>query len=49
MTGLDIILLVNIILDILNPYELQALASDLNQDGMINVLDVVQIVNIILS
>ena len=46
---LDVVLIVNIILDILEPYALQLLACDLNQDGLVNVLDVVQIVNIILS
>ena len=46
---LDVVLIVNIILDILEPYAFQLLACDLNQDGLVNVLDVVQIVNIILN
>ena len=46
---LDVVLIVNIILDILEPYALQLLACDLNQDNLVNILDVVQIVNIILS
>ena len=46
---LDVVLIVNIILDILEPYAFQLLACDLNQDGLVNILDVVQIVNIILS
>ena len=46
---LDIVLIVNIILDVFNPSELQMSASDLNQDQMVNILDIVQIVNIILD
>tara|TARA_B100002051_G_scaffold42349_3_gene36705 strand:- start:359 stop:853 length:495 start_codon:yes stop_codon:yes gene_type:complete len=46
---LDIVLIVNIILDVFNPSELQMSASDLNQDQMINILDIVQVVNIILD
>ena len=46
---LDVVLIVNIILNVLDPNELQALAADLNQDEAINVLDIVQIVNIILD
>jgi len=45
----DIILLVNIILDILNPTPDQFEAADLNADGIINVLDVIALVNIILE
>lgn len=45
----DIILLVNIILDILNPTPDQFEAADLNADGIINVLDVIALVNIILD
>ena len=46
---LDIVLIVNIILDVFNPSELQMSASDLNQDQMVNILDIVQVVNIILN
>ena len=46
---LDVVLIVNIILDALEPSESQLIAADLNLDGVINILDVVQIVNIILS
>ena len=46
---LDIVLIVNIILDVFNPSELQMSASDLNQDQMVNILDIVQVVNIILD
>ncbi len=42
---LDVVLTVNIILNISDPFP----AADLNQDGVINVLDIVIIVNIILQ
>ncbi|MBC8256197.1 MAG: trypsin-like peptidase domain-containing protein [Candidatus Marinimicrobia bacterium] len=45
----DVILMVNIILDILNPTPDQFEAADLNADGIINVLDVIALVNIILD
>ena len=45
----DIILIVNIVLDTLEPTADQAEAADLNLDGIINILDVIALVNIILD
>ncbi len=45
----DIILIVNIILDVLDPTPDQFEAADLNADGIINVLDVIVEVNLILD
>ena len=45
----DIILIVNIIVDVINPTPEQFEAADLNADGIINVLDVIAEVNIILE
>ena len=45
----DIILIVNIVLDTLEPTSDQAEAADLNVDGIINILDVIALVNIILD
>ena len=42
-------LIVNIILGTLDHSEIQLMSSDVNQDSIINILDVVQIVNIILE
>ena len=46
---LDVVLIVNIILGVLDPTDVQLIAADLNSDNLVNILDVVQIVNIILS
>ena len=46
---LDIILIVNIVLDTLEPTADQAEGADLNLDGIINILDVIACVNIILD
>ncbi len=46
---LDVVLIVNIILGVLDPTDVQLIAADLNSDNVVNILDVVQIVNIILS
>ena len=46
---LDIVSLVNIILETVDPNEYQAWASDINQDNLINILDVVILVNLILN
>ena len=40
---------VNFVLGIIEPTEAQLFAADINEDGMLNVLDIVQIVNIILE
>ena len=46
---LDIIIVVNIILDSVNPTDLELILSDVNNDNQINVLDIIAIVNIILD
>ena len=46
---LDIVSIINIILETLNPTEYQMWASDLNQDEITNILDVVILVNLILN
>ena len=46
---LDVVQLVNIILNLIDPSDYQMIVSDINLDGSINVLDVVQLVNIILN
>ena len=46
---LDVVTLVNIVLNIIEPNSAQELASDLNGDGTLNVLDVVLIVNLALG
>ena len=46
---LDIILIVNSILGIIDLTTLQFLSADLNENGLINVLDIIQLVNLILE
>lgn len=46
---LDIIIVVNIILDSIEPTNLEIILSDVNNDSQINVLDIIAIVNIILD
>ena len=46
---LDVVMLVNVILNVIEPTQNQLYAGDLNTDGSINVLDVVLLVNIILN
>ena len=46
---LDVVQLVNIILNVVEPSGYQVIVSDINSDGGINILDVVQLVNIILG
>ena len=46
---LDVVLLLNFILEYINPTEDQIWLSDLNQDGILNVLDIISLVNIILN
>jgi hypothetical protein len=46
---LDVVQLVNIILNLIDPSDYQMIVSDINSDGSVNVLDVVQLVNIILN
>ncbi|MDP6852989.1 MAG: T9SS type A sorting domain-containing protein [Candidatus Marinimicrobia bacterium] len=45
----DIILMVNVALDVLEPSPEQFEAADLNEDGIINILDVIDLVNMILG
>lgn len=46
---LDVVLIVNIVTEVLEPDSNQFEAADINQDSFINVLDVVLIVNLILE
>ena len=46
---LDVVTLVNVILNIIDPTGNQLYAGDLNSDGAINILDVVLLVNTILG
>ena len=46
---LDVVLLVNLILDGLNPSDYQLIACDLNEDRILNIVDIVQMVNFILE
>ena len=46
---LDIILVVNIILEFINPDDYQICSADLNADLQINILDVVALVDLILE
>ena len=44
---LDVVTLVNVILNVIEPTNNQLYAGDINGDGNINILDVVTLVNII--
>ena len=46
---LDVVTLINIILNLIEPTSIQALAADVNQDGTLNVLDIVNLINLILD
>ena len=46
---LDIIIVINIILESINPLDIELVLSDVNNDLQINVLDIIAIVNIILD
>ena len=46
---LDVVTLVNIILNVIDPTPVQEMAADINEDGDLNVLDVVMIVNLVLG
>ena len=46
---LDIVTIVNIVLDAVNPTNYQTIAADMNVDGVINVQDIVLLVNLVLS
>jgi len=46
---LDVVLVVNFILDIAEPNELQLQLADMNQDSALNVQDVILLINIILA
>ncbi len=46
---LDVVLLLNFILEYVNPTDDQNWLSDLNSDGILNVLDIISLVNIILN
>ena len=43
------VMMVNIVLNAIDPSDYQMIVSDINLDGSVNVLDVVQLVNIILN
>ena len=43
------VLIVNYVLNTTNPTEEQQLTADMNQDGILNVLDVIQVVSEILG
>ena len=45
---LDVVILVNFVLGIQIPANLEFIAADLNSDGILNVLDIVQLINVIL-
>jgi len=46
---LDVVQVVGIILDTINPTDAQLAAADISGDGIVNILDIVQIVYIILN
>ena len=46
---LDVVTLVNVILNLVEPTNDQLYAGDINGDGAINILDAVMLVNMILS
>ena len=46
---LDVVLLVNIILDYIDPSDDQIWASDINNDNQINIQDIIMLVNLILN
>lgn len=46
---LDIVILINIILDVIEPTPYQVAVGDINADGEINVVDIVLLVNLILD
>ena len=46
---LDVVLLVNIILDYIDPNDNQIWASDINNDDQINIQDIIMLVNLILN
>ena len=45
----DIIILVNFILNIIEPTDLQVYASDLNEDEVVDILDIIILINIVLG
>ena len=46
---LDIVIVVNIIIEIYEPTDVESSAADMNSDGMVDVLDIVTLVNAILG
>ena len=46
---LDIVLLINIIIEVYEPTDIESLRADVNQDNQINILDVVLVVDIIID
>ena len=46
---IDIILIINISIDIYTPSNEEFVASDANQDGSVNILDIIELVNIIIG
>ena len=45
----DIVILINVVLDLVDPDSCQVIYGDLNSDGISNILDVILLVNIILD
>ena len=45
----DIVILINVVLDLVEPDSCQVVYGDLNSDGISNILDVIMLVNIILD
>jgi hypothetical protein len=46
---LDVVTIVNIVLENLDPTNYQSIAADTNEDGTINIQDIIMIINIIMS
>ncbi len=46
---LDVVTIVNIVLENVNPTNYQSIAADTNEDGIINIQDIIMIINIIMS
>ena len=46
---MDVVLVVNYVLNLVTPTEEEVLTADMNQDGILNILDVIQLVSEILG
>ena len=44
-----VIILINICLSVINPSDYQGISGDLNEDGTIDILDIINCINIILN